>query len=259
MSYVYKEFQNETEIDAFFERLNEEIYLPIEEWHKEKGLVLYGYIDKKERRLPNYPMICFGRTITPEKIESLPKVGIFSNIKTYGSSKKYRGLRDIRGNVILDAMYEEILPLCEYDYDVLLLVKRAGLYGVVKEFSNGEKAQVLVPPRYEKIFDAQEYTLGFVENGAVGFMDLEGNVVIQPMFQDIDGNNIYINGKAQIQSIRENSIPYYINHYGNLVMDVYDYSDVLEHNLSTSYYLYGDLPSCSDVYEGDISNRWNSD
>lgn len=251
MSYLYTEFKNDIEVDTFFERLNKELYVPIEEWHKEKGLVLYGYIDKKEHRLPNYSMICYGRTIPPKEVESLPKAGIFAELKSFGSSKKYRGLKDIRGNIILDPMYEEIVPLCEYDNDVLLLVKRNGLYGVVKGFSNGSNAQVLVPFRYEKIFDAQEYTLGFVENGAVGFMDLDGNIIIQPMFQDIDGNNIFINGKAQIQSIGNNTIPYFINHYGNFVMDAYDYDNISEHNLGTSYYPYGDLPSSSGAYEGD--------
>lgn len=259
MNYEYKGFNTTSEIDRFFELLNKELFLPIVEWHKEKGLVLYGYIDKSENKLPNHAWICFGKTITPDEVDSIPKVGIFSTIKSYGSSKKYIGLKDIRGKIILSNQYEEILPLCEYDYDVILRVKRDGKYGLAKVFSNGDEAKIIAPTRYEKIFDAQEYTIGFVENGAVGFMDLEGNIVIQPMFQDIDGNNIFINGKAEILRIGNNTIPYYINHHGNYVQDAYDSDDISEHNLGTGYYPYGDLPDSSNTYEGDDSNRWNTD
>jgi len=259
MSYVYKEFHNSKEIDAFFDLLNKELAFPIEEWHKEKGLVLYGYIDNMEHRLPNYSMLCFGKTMTPDEIASLPKVGIFASIKSYGSSKKYKGLRDIHGNVILDTQYEEILPLCEYDNDLILLVKKSGLYGLVKCLSNGNEVKVIVPPRYDKIFDAQEFTIGFVENGLVGFMDLEGNIVIPPIFQDLEGNNIFVNGKAEILRAGKHSIAYYINHYGNYVQDAYDYGNSSDHNLGTMYYPYGDLPDSSDAYEGDDSNRWNTD
>lgn len=259
MNYEYKRFDTESEIDQFFEQLNKELFLPIDEWHKEKGLMLYGYIDKSGNRLPNNSWICFGKTITPEEVDSTPKAGIFATIKSYGSSKKYIGLKDIRGKIILNNQYEDILPLCEYDYDVIFLVKRNDKYGLVKVFSNGDEAKIIAPTRYEKIFDAQEYTIGFVENGAVGFMDLEGNIVIQPMYQDIDGNNIFINGKAEILRIGKDSIPYYINHYGNYVQDATEYDDISEHNLGTGYYPYGDLPDSSDAYESNDSNRWNTD
>ena len=259
MNYEYKRFNTASEIDKFFEKLNKELFLPIDEWHKEKGLVLYGYIDKSENRLPNHSLICYGKTITPEEADSIPKIGIFATIKSYGSSKKYIGLKDVRGKIILNNQYEEILPLCEYDDDVILLVKRNGKYGLVKVPSNGDEAKIIAPTRYDKIFDAQEYTIGFVEDGAVGFMDLEGNIVIKPMFKDIDGNNIFIDGKAEILRIENNSIPYYINHYGNYVQDAYEYGDVSGHNLGTGYYPYGDLPSSSDAYEGDEPNRWNTD
>lgn len=259
MSYIYKEFKNGSEIDNFFEQLNDRITLPIKEWHKEKGLVLYGFIDKDNHNLPNYAIICFGKTITPQEVAKMPNVGIFANLKKFGSSKKYKGLRDIRGNVLLENIYEEITILCEYDNDVLLLIKKNGLNGVAKASSNGEEVTVIVSPKYEKIFDAQEYTLGFVENGVVGFMDMDGKIVLPPLYKDIEGNNIFINGKAEIQRVGDYTIPCYINHYGNYVQDAYDYGTNTEHNFGTSYYPYGDLPSALDAYEGDDSNRWNTD
>ena len=46
---------------------------------------------------------------------------------------------------------------------------------------------------------------------------------------------------------------------GNFVEDAYEYDNISDHNLGTGYYPYGDLPSSSDAYEGDNSNRWNTD
>ena len=259
MKYRYRKFSSSNEVNTFFERLNKEIVLPVDDWYKENGLVLYGYIYDLESPLPTNSIICFGKTITPDEEASIPKVGIFATIKSYGSSKKYVGLRNIRGKIILSNQYEEILPLCEYDNDVILIVKRNGKFGLVKALSNGEEAKLILPTIYEKIFDAQEYTIGFVDQGAFGFMDLEGNIVIQPMFQDIEGNNIFCNGKAEVLGMGKLSIPYYINHYGNFVEDAYEYDNISDHNLGTGYYPYGDLPSSSDAYEGDNSNRWNTD
>lgn len=259
MSYVYKEFKNGLEIDKFFEHLNNSIFLPIKEWHKEKGLVLYGFIDKDDHALPNYSIIIFGKTITPEEIAKLPKVGIFANIKSYGSSKAYKGIRDIRGNVLLDNIYEDISILCEYDNDVLLMIKKNELYGIAKALSNGEKVTIIVKPTYEKIFNAQEYTIGIVENGLVGFMDMEGKIVIPPTYKDIEGNNVFFNGKARIQIEDNNAIPYYINHYGNYIQDADEYNDISEHHLGTGYYPFGELPNSSEAYEGNDSNRWNTD
>lgn len=259
MSYVYKNFRDNKDIDAFFNLLNNALAFPIETWHKENGLVLYGYIDNENSELPNYAVICYGRTLTSDEVAKLPKVGIFASIKSYGSSKKFKGLRDIRGKILIEAQYDEILPLCEYDNDVLLIVKRNNLCGLVKYSAARGSVEVVVPARFEKIFDAQEYTIGFVENGLVGFMDLEGNVVIPAIFQDIDGNNIFINGKAEILKACEHCVPYYINHYGNPVEDAYVYQNDSEHQLGTGYYPYGDLPSVSDAYEGDSDARWNTD
>ena len=89
---------------------------------------------------------------------------------------------------------------------------------------------------------------------------LEGRTKqVSNLFQDIEGNNIFCNGKAEVLGMGKLSIPYYINHYGNFVEDAYEYDNISDHNLGTGYYPYGDLPSSSDAYEGDNSNRWNTD
>lgn len=258
MSYAYIKFNSSSDRDTFFKRLNECIYEPIAPWYEEDGLVLYGYINNESNDFPSNAMLCFGKTVTPDEITPIPEGTIFSKLKVYGSSKKYKGLLDIRGKVILDNIHDDIMPFIGYDSSSLLITKKNNLYGLVKCDFFGKKADIILPCKYDKIFNAQEYTIGFVENGFVGFMDMDGRVIVAPQFLEKDGYNIFAEGKAEVLSNETDAIPYYINHYGNYIeMVPFEISSTFESG--TNSYDYGDLPDSSDAYEGDDSNRWNTD
>ena len=52
MKVVYKPFRSKAEIEAFFNEINNSIYIPVECWYREVGLKLYGCFYNKEN-IPN--------------------------------------------------------------------------------------------------------------------------------------------------------------------------------------------------------------
>lgn len=42
MKYAYKQFHSDMEIEAFFDEINNNIYLSVDKWYQEDGLKLYG-------------------------------------------------------------------------------------------------------------------------------------------------------------------------------------------------------------------------
>lgn len=102
MSFKYNEFKTQEEIDSFFGKICEQIrdvrnldeY--IIDWYKKDGIKIYGYFYKNSRML-----ICYGQIVTPEQIDQQSKPGIFAKLPSYGSSRKYIGLKDHLGNDVL--------------------------------------------------------------------------------------------------------------------------------------------------------------
>ena len=109
MSYKYREFKTQEEIDTFFSKLRKQIgdvtnldeY--IIDWYKKDGIKIYGYFNENSRIL-----ICYSQTISPEKAKQQGRSGIFAKLPIYGSSRKYIGLKDHLGNDLLENIYEEI-------------------------------------------------------------------------------------------------------------------------------------------------------
>ena len=102
----YKEiiFNNRSEASGFIQKLNERAYSPLD-WANSETIQFYGCI------FPDVTLDClfvYGETITPAQIEKFPKIGVFANIRAYGSSKKYKGLRNIKGETILSPIYDEL-------------------------------------------------------------------------------------------------------------------------------------------------------
>lgn len=80
------------------------------DWYKKDGIKIYGYFYNNSRFL-----ICYGQTVTPEQIDHQSKPGIFAKLPSYGSSRKYIGLKDHLGNDLLANSYEEIKLFYETD------------------------------------------------------------------------------------------------------------------------------------------------
>ena len=114
MSYKYREFKTQEEIDNFFSKLSKQIrdvtnldeY--IIDWYKKDGIKIYGYFKENSCIL-----ICYGQTISPEIAKQHGRFGIFAKLPIYGSSRKYIGLKDHLGNDLLENNYEEFESVVE--------------------------------------------------------------------------------------------------------------------------------------------------
>ncbi len=257
MSYKYRELKTQEDIDAFFDnvcnqmrelRNNDDFIL---DWYKKDGVRIYGYFcDNK------HILICYGQTKFYEKANQQKLPGIFDAIHKYGSSQRYLGLKDIHGNTLLSNNYEEINFFYETGVSSYFIVKSKRKVGVVKYSMNS--IEVIVPAIYDSIFDAREYTWGYIVDGYVGFMNITGQKITEAIYTNHDDFNIFIYGKALTQLNRPNTCKVYIDHYGNVV-DFYDEAEGSFSGNGTGYYPYGILPDDSDAYEGDFSNSWNTD
>lgn len=53
----------------------------------------------------------FGESRTPDEVKNYPKGSIFASLQIYGSSKQYKGVVNIKGEVTLNTMFHSIEPL----------------------------------------------------------------------------------------------------------------------------------------------------
>lgn len=245
-------FENQKQTVAFFDKIQEsyEIFKP---WFRDNTIKIYGYL---QAVFPDstytYYLFVFGKVSKIRAKVNFQKDTVNSDLF------HPLGLKDIQGETILSNEFYEI-TFFKHTYESdLFLVRKIGRYGLFKE---SNPFSIIAEPKYERIFDAHEYTIGFVHDKKVGFMDINGNVVIQPMLSDIEGYNIFKDGKARVVAF--GCDPYncecYIDHYGNEVQSEYnlfesegpspEYLEMIHHKRDSNY----------DAYEGDSSNRWNND
>lgn len=256
MESKYISFKNHEEAVAF---LDDKLYMP-KEWYKSSELTIYGYFEYAG-------LVVFGTTITTTQAEAIQKVGIFRDMKCYGSSKKYKGLKNVHGVTILENNYEEISLFCKYNFTVYLLVRRNGKLGLLSHrlrSDNTDEIFKILPVEYDEIFEAGEYTFGIIKNGKVGFISLDGKFIIEPMYKinpddrNINPLNHFFEGQALVCVDHPHGYEHFINHYGNIV-GLPDYDDTPTFGQGTGYYPHEDFPDSLDAYEGEESNRWNTD
>ena len=252
----------------------------------------------------------YGRSELPTK-ESLPKENIFSQLRHYGSSKKYKGVVDNNGNIVIQTIY---LSIHCFLNEILLVEGRDHKYGLLN--INGE---FLLPPIYDKIFEYREFVFAASLNGKIGFYDIKGEVVIpfiydepeclceKPPFTDVAFRNglacvlkTVDSGEQKFGYItHENTefFPFIFDYYkdfseSNLIQNIssqyihfhsndriddkyllcldgtymkYDEEfteGIDEESDSVNYNDYSYSESKNDIldaYEGDESNRWNTD
>ncbi len=253
----YKEivFNNRFEASGFIQKLKERAYSPLD-WVNSETIQFYGCI------FPNVTLDClfvYGETITPAQIEKLPKIGVFANFSAYGSSKKYKGLRNIKGETILNTIYDELTLFYQTNNAIFIKTQKDGLFGLVCYVPLSNKVNIIIQPKYDDIFDAGEFTFGFITNGKVGFASLSGQEIIEAKYKEEDKYNHFFDGKALVCKDSKFAVSCYINHYGEVVGLEEDYDNSLFSGNGTGYYPYGELPDSLDAYEGDESNLWNTD
>lgn len=260
MSYKYKELKTQEEIDNFFSKAcnniqklkNDESF--ILDWYKKDGIKIYGYFYKDTFSLSK-SLICYGQTISPDNADQQNKPGVFSKLQFYGSSKRFLGLKNPYGETLLNNIYDEIEIFYETEIELYFKIKSKGKVGIAKYFLNS--MDIIASPRYDSIFDAREYTWGYVINGNVGFMTITGQHITEAKYMNNENYNIFIDGKALTQLNQPETCKIYIDHYDNIVDYYQEESSFC--GSGTGYYPFGDLPDSSDVYEGNCSNIWNTD
>lgn len=259
MKYIYKQFNSNKEIENFFSEINKHIYIQVENWYNHNGLYLHGcFYNKEEKGYFNNYLFCFSQTIESNKLQPLKNNLIFSNLKLYGSSHKYKGLKDIRGNVILSNQFDKIELFYTTEITIYFKIEKNHKKGIYKFES--DKIENIVPIQFEDFFDAGEYTWGYIKDGNVGFMSLEGKCITEARYKNSPDLNHFINGKALTCLNSSTAVNIYINHYGDFI-DFSENDDFTSEDfgLGTNNYPYEDLPDRLDAYEGDESNFWNTD
>ena len=88
---------------------------------------------------------------------------------------------------------------------------------------------------------------------------LHYQVIIEAKYKEGDKYNHFFDGKALVCKDSKFAVSCYINHYGEVVGLEEDYDNSLFSGNGTGYYPYGECPDSLDAYEGDESNRWNTD
>ena len=251
MEYHYKNFNSDKEVCDFFEELNKKAYSPLH-WNKQDGLKIYGciYADSLGSCL-----FVYGKTILRDEIATYPPNTIFSGLKVYGSAKKYKGLLDFRGKEVLHNIYDDISIFYQTGDTLFLKTKRNDLYGLACCRIHRYEVSEIVPTKYEDLFDAGEYSIGFVSDNKVGFMSLEGKIIVEAKYRQGEEYNYFIDGKALVRIDKEHTTDMYINHYGNFIEYPYIDDTPSFDGQGTNTYPYGDLPDASDAYE-DLPDAW---
>ena len=255
MKYEYIHLSSRDSIDSLFERINENLYMPVEDkWFKAPDVTVHGYYYNKDIGPYSGILFDFSKSIPPEdvknQITSKASHSIFSTLKLYGSSGKYHGLADVYGKTVIPNIYEKISLFVEFAYRTFFLVEKNGLRGVIDK-----DGTVIIPIKYKNLFDAGEFTIGFEIDGKIGFMTLDGNITIPAKYRDIDNYNFFLDGKALVCLDSKNGIPHFIDHYGVVVGYPEEYIDNTWIG-STAYHGDSDI---LDAYEGDSTNMWNTD
>lgn len=259
----YQKINNTDELDELIQSLKQEWWGDFS-FLNEKSIIIKGiFFEENEHddidRLYSDIWFEFGRIIRPE--ENKTKKGtIFEMLKSYGSSGKYSGLLSREGEVIIPNIYHSI----NYMGADLFCVEKSQLYGIVNI-----KGEIVCEVKYDKICDLSEYTIGIVKDGKIGYIDCLGNIVIPMDYLYWKRNpNAFMNGKVLVEKDEKDEEPileYEIDHYNNIVSkeirlktwggdDYYKYHDSFSG--STAGFIDNDI---LDAYEGDSSNRWNTD
>lgn len=286
------EINNQEELDKLICKLESESWLTGNfEFLKREGLKVCGHFEFKY-------FVC-RLSVKPGCISTDSCQGIFQTLKLYGSSSKYAGVLNSKGETVIPFIYESIY---EYWGDLIIVErsKKKGVYHL--------DGRSVCSVKYDHILPLSEFVFGVCENSKLGFMSLGGEIIVPLEYiYDEMNNNIFKDGCCCVlKELEDKKMKYgFIDHYNNAVIpfkfdsyaesisgiikDIFlienrgnDYirerynvaldgsielldSDYID-NFSYSDYeasLECNRSSSSndvlDAYEGDINNMWNTD
>lgn len=214
---------------------------------------MYGYFHDL-LPFPNTIYYLIGKMLSPDNIKK-SNVGIFQQLKYYGSSGKYKGIIDKEGNETIPRIYLDI-QLFGYN-DFVLLKTSNSKYGVSRLCGN-----MVCSPVYDYIYQFSEYVFAVETNRKVGFMNIKGEIVIPIEYDSLSCRNDkyykFSNGRAKVVKCLDGDYyEYYIDHYGNQI-SMKSFIDIGNDYYSDDKML-DDYGNSLDAFEGDEMNRWNID
>mgnify|MGYP003308853274 CR=1 FL=1 len=243
----YTSIDNEQDLSVLLEDLHAISFLPSKMLSilNDRHYKFYGHYNKE--------IFIIGATRTSDEIMNVPQNSIFANIKQYGSSKFYKGVVNLNGEFIIPAIYNSIEPF----WRNLIKVGRNNKYGIYNLFGT-----IICPIEYDCIYAVSEYVFGIRRRDKIGFMDTNGKIVI-PVEYDYNSQFSFLfnQGKVLVQKdLDDVYAEFSIDHHNNIVDD---YKIIRDFNYYPSTFgsgtMYHGDSDILDAYEGDESNRWNTD
>lgn len=171
-------------------------------------IVVYGAFLANEKYY-----VVFGKTLRPDELIDDKKTNsVFSNIKTYGSSKQYRGVVDGCGQIIIPTQYLDVRPLMN---DILMVKSKLGKYGIIKL-----SGSILAKPDYDGFGPVSESVFAAYKDGKVGFLNLKGEVEIPFEYERNENDVSFSAGLAcMLKEIEPGKTLFgYINHKNEVVI-----------------------------------------
>lgn len=207
----------------------------ITEFISDKNNVIYARFD--------FEYFIFGKTITPNEIEDIPDktenndspINIFKFLRKYGSSKKYKGVINCKGEITLQNIFTSIEPF----WNELVKVRRGDKYGIYH--LNGK---VICNVEYDEIFEVSEFVFAARKEDKIGFINIEGKIVIPFEYESYEKYTDnqkkwtvpvippkFVNGLVCVSQEDYYGALYYgyIDHYGNTIFP-FIFGDYIEFN-----------------------------
>lgn len=248
----YIQLSTQEELDALIEKLTNRCFLAYDySFLKEKNLFIHGWIDFEDD-LKN-PLFVYSRTIRPNELKEYPENSIFAKMRRYGSSRKFKGIMNHKKEIILAPTYKDIMFSGWQDYFILIKEDKYGLYSL----SKGLVCETI----YDKIMYPSEAVFPVAAKNKLGFVDVTGKVII-PLEYEYNSctEPIFHNGIVNvIQKMGEHTFYIEIDHYNNVIYKE-EYHKEDNYEFEPDFYYEPTVESdILDAYEGDESNRWNTD
>ena len=137
---IYVPIDSETSLEDLRNRIEgHSFFTQSASFLDEKGLVIVGYYATEEDEII---FLEFAKTSLPNN--DVKKVGIFALLKDYAVSKRFHGIMNTRGEVLVPNIYTAI-TFIQYGPGLFVVCKN-DKFGVVNE-----EGRVIIPLKYDKI------------------------------------------------------------------------------------------------------------
>lgn len=197
------------------------------------------------------PYLLVGKTVSPDEITTPPSPSIFSQMKVYGSSRKFKGLLNMDGEMVISNSYTNILHYHE-DY---FLVESHGKWGV-----NQVNKGVRIPARYDRILPITEWSVPVVLDGKIGLSDIHGHLITPTEydFNESESNRFQCGLIELSKRGTDFSDNFRIDHNNNII-NHWRHEDRFDKPVESEPRFPNDYDDPSDAFDGQSDAYWNID